>query len=527
MPTDVNKLSKNQILKLESEFLAMKEEAKNDPVFFFDNFLYTFDPRVEPFNLPFKTYPFQKRLIRDVIAAIDGGEDIFIEKCRDMGATYVILGVFIWMWLFRPSTAFLLGSRKEQYVDNRKGGLTGTKEESLFGKVDYMLSKLPHFILPEGFNANKHFNYMSLINPENGSSMTGESSNDNFGRGSRKTAVLYDEFAFWDNANQSWSGTANTTNCRIALTTPGSKPSKAKRLRFGKDGEQIKIITLTYNLDPRKNKRWLDEQRKRFSEEDFNREVMINWDLSLQGIIYPEINRAVYGDYPFIPNTQVYCSGDYGLDGTAFGFWQQNPDNGKWRLIDSFHYEEEPIEYSFPIFGRPIDSAFIYPDEKVRDIERLVELPPAIHFGDPSINKRSGNKDKESDRDKLAKIKVLVGTYTDNNSIEYRVKSTKLFLQDGIEINDTPSNEYAYESLKGYRWKTWEEDHESTAEFRKPIHNWTSHFSTSVEYLAVNLEHYKLQTEEPPSWANRAKKWITNKSKMKGGYDRSSYKRRY
>src|SRR5690349_3772760 len=121
----------NQLKKLQGTFMEMKKHAMEDPVYFFDTFLYTFDPNTAPYHLRFKTFPFQKRLIRDLVYAVMNGEDLFIEKCREMGVTYTVLGVFLWLWLTTPACNFLLGSRKEDYVDNRKGGLTGNKEESL------------------------------------------------------------------------------------------------------------------------------------------------------------------------------------------------------------------------------------------------------------------------------------------------------------------------------------------------------------------------------------------------------------
>lgn len=511
---DYNQLSKKELKKLESTFLSMKKKASDDPVYFIDTFLRIYNPKENPSDIPFKMFLFQKRLARELIKSINEGEDIFIDKSREMGVTYTILATFIWLWLFQPGCTLLIGSRKEDFVDNRRGGLVGSKEESLFGKLDYMITRIPDFMLPDGWNRDKHFNYMSLINPDNGNSISGESSNPNFSRGGRKTAIFLDEFAFWENGGSVWGSTADTTNCRIVATTPGEKPSKAKRLRFGKDGEKIKIIELPYNLDPRKNKTWLDEQKGRRSEDDFNREIMMNWELSIQGRIYPEMEKAVYGEYPYMPNRPLYCSGDYGLDGTSFLFWQQNVENGKWRLIDSFHYEEQPIEYAFPIFGKAVDSMFSYTNDQLQQMKTLSELPPAIHFGDPSINKRSGNKEKESDRDKLAKIGVYVGVYTMDNSINFRVNTTKVFLQKGIEVNDTPANDFAFEAFKVFRWKTWDEDHETTSTFRKPIHNWASHPSTAMEYLFVNLANFQLETAEEPSWAKKGKKWMTSRKSI-------------
>lgn len=507
-------MTPKELKKLEATFLEMKKRAQEDPVYFFDTFLYTFDPKREPFHLRFKTFDFQRRLIRDIIKAILEGDDLFIEKCREMGATYTVLGVLIWLWLWQPAFNALIGSRKEDYVDNRRGGLTGNKEESLFGKLDYMISRLPAFIMPEGFKQERHFNYMSLANPENGNVISGESSNPNFSRGSRRTVILLDEFAFWENDGSVWGATADTTNCRIILTTAGIKPSKAKRLRFGKDGEKIKIITLPYNLDPRKDKKWLDEQRNRRSTEDFNREIMINWELSITGRVYPEIENAAYGDYPLLVNSPAYFSWDFGLDGVSFGFWQRNMANGKWRLVDSYHNEDKPIQFYLPFFGAPMDSKFTYTDDDLKAIEIFKQYPKGIHFGDPDVKKRS-LLTGTSTRQELEKIKVYVQSM-DKNDFYIRREKTKVALQQGLEVNSTVRNEYWLEAMKSARYPARSEDSQATTPIAMPIHDWTSHPRTMAEYFFVNVDAFSAASnQETPSWATKAKSWLTSRNSLK------------
>jgi hypothetical protein len=464
--------------------------------------------------LRFKTFPFQKRLIRDLIKTIKNGEDLFIDKCREMGVTYTILGTFIWLWLFEPASNFLIGSRKEDYVDNRRGGLTGNKEESLFGKIDYMMQRLPTFMLPDGYNPDKHFNYMSLVNIENGNVISGESSNQNFSRGGRQRAIFLDEFAFWDNSNAVWGATADTTNCRIVATTPGQKPSKAKRLRFGKDGEKIRVITLDYKLDPRKNTKWLNEQRERRSTEDFNREIMINWETSITGRVYPEIENAAYGNFPFLPNQTLYCSGDYGLDGTCFLFWQQNPANGKWRLVNSYTNEGQIIQFYFPLFSQPMDSKFQYTDDDIKAVTEISDYPPAIHFGDVDIKKKSFIKSSSTILE-MQKIKIFVQSMTgEANNFINRRDVTKVYLAKGIEINANPRNEYVLEAFKSYRYPARDEDSQATTPIIKPIHDWTSHPSTAMEYFFININIYSNINQQKPTWADQTKKWLTSRASL-------------
>lgn len=506
-------LTKQDMLKLETAFQQMKEKCKTDPVFFFDNFLRIYNPKKNPTDIPFKTYPYQKRLIRQIVKAIEYGEDIFIDKTREMGISYVVLGVFLWFWLSRPGFTALVGSRTEKQVDNRKGGTIGSDDASLFAKMGYMIERLPAFMLPVGWNPRLNFPYLKLINPENGSAISGESSTANFSRSGRYQVILLDEFAFFEEAYGAWGATRDASKCRIVVTTPGIKPGKAKRLRHGDDGEKIKVIKVPYHLHPEKNAKWLAKEKEERSEEDFNREIMMDWGLSVRGRIYPELDLAVSGKFPFIVNQPLYVSGDYGLDGTIFEWWQQNPLNGKWRMIDSFMHEDEPIEYYFPLFGKPPDSMFDYGTEQLRAFEEISKLPKGIHVGDPSVHKRSGNAEKKSDFDKLAEIGIYVYTYTKENSIDYRVKETKMFLKQGIEVNENERNYTTLDLMKQYRWKTWDEDHETTSPFRRPLHNNSSHPATAMEYMAVNLK--TIQVEAPIQPKPESGRFLTSRSSIK------------
>lgn len=475
------------------DLLLLKDIARceNNTQYFINNYLYTFNPKEEPYHYRFELFPFQHNLVNDIKKAIESGDDVFVEKCREMGATYTLLAVFLWYWRFVPGSNFLIGSRKEDYVDNRRGG-TGeisNKEESLFGKLEYFLKRLPAPMLPKKFNIDKHMNYMSLVNPENGNVIGGESSNPNFSRGGRQKAILLDEFAFWDSASAVWGATADTTNCRIILTTPGIAPSKARNLRFGRDGEDIKVITLTYNLDPRKDDEWLDRQRARRSEEDFAREIMINWEGSVEGRVYPEIMDAEVGDFPYDPAWGLYFSWDFGLDGTAITVAQLNPRNGKIRIIDAYENSNKPVHFYFPLVGKPIDSMFEYKSEDLDAIESFKKYKKAIHYGDPDVSKRAyQSKDVSSTRKILSEVGVYVQTKPEANKFHNRRERTKVWLQRGIEINKGIRTDQWLENIKYSRYPQRTETSQSTSEITLPIHDYTSHTRTTLEYLCVNLE---------------------------------------
>lgn len=69
-------MSPKELAKLKDTFSEMKKKAIADPIYFFETFLWTFNPKADPFHFRFKPFPFQKRLIRDLIDSINNGEDL-------------------------------------------------------------------------------------------------------------------------------------------------------------------------------------------------------------------------------------------------------------------------------------------------------------------------------------------------------------------------------------------------------------------------------------------------------------------
>jgi hypothetical protein len=86
---------------------AVVEVARRDILFFFNVFLWTFDPRMDGMKeIPFVTWGYQDEFILGLSGDLDRGENVFIDKSRDMGATWCILGVFLWRWLGRFEYSF-------------------------------------------------------------------------------------------------------------------------------------------------------------------------------------------------------------------------------------------------------------------------------------------------------------------------------------------------------------------------------------------------------------------------------------
>jgi hypothetical protein len=222
----------------------VKELFKRDILFAFNLWFWTFDTRTDSKHLPFITYGFQDEAITRLNDAIATGRDVFIDKSRDMGATWLVLGTFTWRFLTQMGEEFRVGSRKEDFVD--KVGDMG----SLFEKIRYLLNRLPWFLLPPGFDAKRDMPYMKVINKDLGSAIIGEATNENFARGDRKKAVLFDEFQTWEKGDEAWRSASDATPCKVALGTPQGEGNKFAELHRT---EEVKTkIHLIWYTHPKK-----------------------------------------------------------------------------------------------------------------------------------------------------------------------------------------------------------------------------------------------------------------------------------
>lgn len=197
-----------------------------DPLYWINAFVWTLDPRRTPSELPFITYEFQDDAIRTMVESIaTGGQDLVIEKSRDMGASWCCLMVFAWFWQFRDLCTFLLVSRKESLVDERGN------PDCLMAKLDFIHERLPKWLRPDVERKLLH-----LGNRVTGSTIDGESTTGDVGRGGRRTAILLDEFAAVNNNDgyQVLSSSRDVTHTRIFNSTPkGTNNAHYKVIQSG------------------------------------------------------------------------------------------------------------------------------------------------------------------------------------------------------------------------------------------------------------------------------------------------------
>jgi len=223
------------------------------PRLYFDLVAWTYDPRqpVGMMNQPFILREAQAEAVDSLKEAIDIGDNRLIDKSREEGATELVCKLFALYWRCIPQVSFLVGSRKAEYVDKgtevSKGMLTGD-HKCLFHKILYAITHWPRWMQP---NFVKTF--MHLENLDNQALIDGEATNENFGAGDRRTAVLVDEHGRIEHnmAAAIIDNLPDTTNCVIYNSTHfyGLGHPFSKLLSSGK----VKVIVLPWEKNPTKN----------------------------------------------------------------------------------------------------------------------------------------------------------------------------------------------------------------------------------------------------------------------------------
>ena len=465
------------------------DKCRSDVCYWVDNYVSTYDPRPEaaPNHLPFKLYRFQSEHLRFLDQQYSGNADSFTEKSRDMGVSWLTLAWMLHHWLFDDSFQGLIGSRKEDLVDN-------WQMDSLFGKLAYIVDRLPAWMLPKRWTA-KCRQYMKLVNPDNGNAIIGESANQNFSRQGRYSTMLLDEFAFWPWARSVWTASADASPCRIVVTTP-EPGSFAKELR---QGGKIAVRSLHWTLHPHKDQAWYEQEKLRRTDEDVAKELDINWSGSLRGLVYPGWQQIRKGDYPYQHGWPLYVSWDFGIaDETALIWLQQNPATRLWRIIDCFSASSKTIDWYVPFVTGDIVSLLpgMYDERTLSQIDSHRGWAGAIHYGDPAGSQRN-EVTGTSVIDELRKHGIYIQTRTDMNTFEARYTATQLFLRR-VEGVNTPACNLLDDSMGNARFPERREGSQATTEITKPIHDWTSHFRTSLEYMAVNEPRNLAARPEPP-----------------------------
>lgn len=277
------------------------------PVEWINEWCDTYDPRREKMkHIPFALFKRQAEFIEFLEELRQTNQNGLVEKCRDVGASWLAVAYTVWTLTFVPGDATGWGSRKEDLVD--KQGVM----DSIFEKMRYTIDRLPPEFKPECKSA-----FMRIINKDNGASAVGEAG-DNIGRGGRTSRYFKDESAFYERPEKVEAALGDNTKVQIDISTVNGLGNVFHRRResgeLWKPGSTIapgitRVFIFSWNDHPDKNQEWY-EQRKAKAEREgmqhvFAQEVDRNYSAAVENtVISAEWIEAAVDAHLHIPVLQ-------------------------------------------------------------------------------------------------------------------------------------------------------------------------------------------------------------------------------
>lgn len=214
---------------------AVCDHCARDPVFWVDNFLWTFDPRPSksPNVIPFVLWGFQREILRSICFATDATGRLWptvIDKSRDMGVTWVALVALLWGWQFHGQSFGLISRTQADVDDNSE------IPDSLFGRLRFLLSMQPRWLRPEYVSR-----YCALQQPATGSTdgaiIKGTSTVDDAFRSKRYRRVFVDEANMIRDLRAVMASINDVTEAPLLVSSAKGRGTHFARIVHGDEGD--------------------------------------------------------------------------------------------------------------------------------------------------------------------------------------------------------------------------------------------------------------------------------------------------
>lgn len=468
----------------------MKDVYPADPVAFIEDCLMfkfvEFSGQAKPFFL----FGYHKKIIRQLQEWELSGKDIeaLIDKPRGMGVTWIISAYMLWRFLYTPNWSAFVLSRSEVEVDD------GTKlpDNCIFGKIRWMMRRLPRYMIPQGFQFKETRGTatdmtLKLINPANGSSIIGSSTNSNAGRSRRYSFIFVDEAFAIEQFSELHRSLQSVARVMIFVSTVqyGFVFENFKK----KADEQGTHIELVWSDHPFKDQQWYDEQLKKseqMDDPDLLREVKPEYSVSSKVQYYPQIAEAKVEGFLYDRNYPLYVGLDFGgrQDYTALCFCQWI--NGSLMVLDGYWNTNKPTAWYAPFLNPELHfNPDQYSEPQQVILQRIrTRKKPVGYFGeqDHLIKRRPDNR---SDQDALAPygIRIRVNTYAIKH--EPRRSAVASLLPHTTFNRDSDGAMKFYDAISNSRYTN---PTRSTTEQLNPVHDpQIADLRASFENLCVNM----------------------------------------
>lgn len=314
---------------------ANQEHYKNNFIDWCNDWCITFDPRKKKSAeriMPLRLFKRQQELAIFILECLRDNESGLVEKCRDMGASWIAAAISAWLYLYHDGSAIGWGSRKTEYVD-KSGDM-----KAIFPKIRKILEYVPKWQLPHGFNMERDATYMRILNRKTDSIITGEAG-DNIGRGGRSTIYFKDESAHYEHPEMIEAALGDNTDVQIDISSVNGSGNVFYRKRFAGviwipgckiETGYIRVFIMDWRDHPGKSQEWYDRRRAKYEREGllhiFAQEVDRDYASAIAGmIIRPEWVQAAIDADKFLgfgaigENISAQDIADGGRDRNVYG----------------------------------------------------------------------------------------------------------------------------------------------------------------------------------------------------------------
>lgn len=463
---------------------------------------FIYEPRADPrkAELPYVPYPRQVELGRAIdqcLATEVGPEtDLVVSKSRDVGATWYLVTDALWRLLFLPTFQGRLVSRTFDLVDQRYS------PDSMFVKVDFILDRLPTWLLPAAFERRKHRLANRLVNPDTGAAIVGESTKG--GRGGRATVRYYDEACFIEGFEGKWDDAANSTNHRIAVSSESLEEDDGFfNIRTGRRRQGIPaVFTFDYWQVPGHGAEWLATMRARMKPDKFANEIMRDPQQGMSSFVYPAMQHAQLTHAAYVAEWPMYCTIDDGYDDDFVAlFLQRDPLTGRFRMVRAYTNSHQPIRFYGSILQGVEDHKFAHDytaadkefmewtrrqwvEKDVRGKRQL--MSKTLYFGDRHGEHHTLESGKSPFEVLWVEYRIYVTTARtpEQNTHKYR-RDACMDLLTRLDFHQDPGVALCLQAFQEYRFPKRRDHVQAVTEVKTGIHSWASHWCTALEYFAV------------------------------------------
>lgn len=287
-----------------------------DPAaYFITNFCLTLDEGGKIAPIPRWQY------VLHYIRALEAGDDLHVEKTRQMMATWIACAYFVWVLLFRRGSAGFVASRKQDLVDD--GGANSTPN-SLMGRIRFIYDRLPTWAKELG---PVQFSHLRVKADWNESYIIGESANPDMARGGTYSHALIDEAAFIPQSESCHRSVRLACARGLVLQgTPNGRGNAFARIRHdAKSG--FRQVRLHWTDHPERWDRitvddtghatsdWYEHMRASMTSDQVARELDINYSASVAGLVFPEFDydKHYRTDVAYDPDLDLHLGMDFGI----------------------------------------------------------------------------------------------------------------------------------------------------------------------------------------------------------------------